>query len=397
MEHIRNLGRQDFLTESVIHMIDDMLVVSKNRPNAEDLWRKQLRIVEIAKRMLQESQEIPSALRSGLNATGKGQPRSFTHPPPGPAPNSAPILPPVLPPGFSPPEAGISDQGLARGVQFSPVYEQSHGHDAPQMVLDETDHRQRHTPDLIEYENESLEFASVHQQTPPGFSQHVSPITPPFSPQEIHPQEVPRQPVADPFVSSMQHNPAALVDRTRNPSQTPQSTYSTYSTPGTGICSSTAWSLGHNQQNRERFRPGVNGNGNPSSCRPVSAAALDTDSLAGNVQLQIAYDPHAMNGYGASSSNYAAAGPSSPTAHFTRQSSGFVAPQLQRPQQYEQPAPPPAPTSPTSDFMLICHVLAWKRKCKLYNSYVSCLSNYNQERLKGRDHVRNSLIHRASF
>lgn len=185
VDRIRSLGRKDFITEKVVGMIDDMLVETNDRPTAESLWRKQGRIIESAKKVLQDSK----------GPSDGTQPRSRTYPVPGP---SDPAMPPVIPPGY--PQNLVVLRPTERS-NLAVVHEHDR-EDGPVNGVLPHDVPRHHSPDIISHENRSSETTPVHEQTSTRTLQNASPLTPMFSPKPLHSKRVVSGGLEDPFTSN---------------------------------------------------------------------------------------------------------------------------------------------------------------------------------------------------
>jgi len=94
---VEELRKTDFITDYVVDMVGDMLVDSDDRRSAQELWRKQVRILNNARKRLNEKRNSLSPGQTVNTNDKSGTPRSQTHP----ASSPSPILPPKLPPGFT--------------------------------------------------------------------------------------------------------------------------------------------------------------------------------------------------------------------------------------------------------------------------------------------------------
>ncbi|KAH6717034.1 hypothetical protein BKA61DRAFT_600947 [Leptodontidium sp. MPI-SDFR-AT-0119] len=381
LTRIRSLRRADFITEKVVDMIGDMLVETKHRPTAENMWRKQRTIIDAAKKNLQESRKPLHASGSDFNSSNRSQARSVTHPVPGPSSNSEPATPPVLPPEYR-------QKGTILGPRGHPVLPAVHEH-GPEYGLmtgaSAYDFPRNHSPDTMDREFGSPETTPVQELPDTGVLQNPSPLTPPFSPKHRHPEGGSTDFGEDPFISPTQHDATALPYRPpRGASNLSNTSTGIDSTPISGIGRSSTGSLGRNDH-RTRFIPGVNGNGSPGTQRPLTTTGLCSETSPENApQRETSHSsgtsrPHSQINGQADVDDHRL-----PTGLPARQ--GTVTQEPQTHQNQESTHRPVLQTA-TSDFVTLGAVLDWKRKCKSDRFYRPFLNRRHQDRLKGRDHV----------
>ncbi|KAK0102819.1 hypothetical protein ONS95_000980 [Cadophora gregata] len=376
LNRIRTLQKADFITEKVVDMIGDMLVETKHRPTAENLWRKQRGIVDAAKKNLRESSKLPHLLGSDSNLNERIQPRSVTHPVPSPSSNSEPRLPPVLPPEHSP---TFLRQGLFvhEGQSGYPSVNESLGYNIPR----------HHSPENIGCESQSLETTPVQGKASVEIFGGNSPLTPPFSPKSHYPlQSSSKGSNEDLFTSSMQQNATALPYRSVEPhGAAPElSNSSAFNIPGSGISPRYSGSLGRNHQHRARYSLGSNMNGSPESQRPLTTIASYSVSSLDYPQRET---PHHSSMTTTTTEVSGHPGVDGATSVLVRPSSTALEHETLQPQ---TPNHRPALQHSTSDYLHLTEVLDSKRRYKSGGAKKSCLNQQRQDRLKGRDHVRTS-------
>ncbi|KAG4434108.1 hypothetical protein IFR05_010417 [Cadophora sp. M221] len=378
LTRIRSHRRADFITEKVVDMIGDMLVETKHRPTAETLWRKQRNIIDAAKKNLQEFRKSQHASGSDLD---RSQARSLTHPVPGPSSNSEPATPPVLPPELRQKGTGLGSRGRPalpavheHGQEYGPVNGAS-GYDFPR----------NHSPDTMDREFGSPETTPVQELTDTVVFQNTSPLTPPFSPKPRCPEGGSTDFGDDPFTSPTQHDATALQYRPlRGASNISNNSTGMYSTPISGIGRSSTGSLGRNDH-RTRFIPGVNGNGSPSTQRPLTTIGLYSEPSPENApQRETSHSSGTSRPQSQTNGEADVDDHRLPTGLPGRQSTVTPEPQIH---QNQESTDRPAIQTTTSDFMSLDDVLDWKRKCKSDRVYRPFLNKRHQDRLKGRDHV----------
>jgi hypothetical protein len=167
---VQQLRKTDFITEAVVHMVNDMLVVADERPTVRGLYRKQIRILAGAKNSLADhKRDVSSSLATSTDE--RTQPRSYTHPATGPSPNLRPKLPPNLPLETAS-KLNLPAQNYVKGDR-----DLGHGHDNPLFFSEDHEFsRLSHEP-IAEHSNGSS--APRQYTTHPNTLHHTFPLTPP--------------------------------------------------------------------------------------------------------------------------------------------------------------------------------------------------------------------------
>jgi hypothetical protein len=411
---IAQLRRIDFITESVVDIVNDMLVVAEDRPKAQGnqgLWRKQLRTLDNAKRRLADHRR--SALSSGLsvNIDERTQPRSQTDPVPGPMPTLPPRLPPNLPPGYKNKFNPLA-QSHAQGDPANTPRNSGHGHDNPSFFLEEESFSRLSLEPTVEYINENT--SPRHHNTPPNTSQHVSPLTPPstqppfFIPNTSQSQD--HEVLERPTHLSWNGPERGLQMGTRGSPPTSDSSSPRYSATSSGLASITG-SLGHNSgrlgHNSSHHPRSNNINGNLDYRRSTSTFDQQINLVASDFDPQ----PNAtssINQQYRNEFNQSASPPNPPSSQPARLSYQYSAPEQFVPQpprpEPQPPRPEPQPSRPepkksrsvqeiaSSGEMSIEEALNWKRDCKSTKTEAIGINKILRALLYGRDHVSKCLL-----
>ncbi|KAL2073991.1 hypothetical protein VTL71DRAFT_7769 [Oculimacula yallundae] len=374
LNRIQSLRRPDFITDAVVHMIQDMLVETKDRPTAETLWRKQGRIVDAAAKKLQEYTLSTQASNSLLYPKQGNQLRAATDPVPGPFSASAPALPLVLPPGYRrKPLLGSPENRLPS------LHEHVLSNTTTNGVLGDSIPR-HHSPDSIGREIGSQNTTPVKVQSSPVLFQGTSPLTPPFSPTHrsvsnhisVHPDK-------DPFLAPLPGTTIASPQYPRSSSPSSARASGIYNTGHLGIGRSESARLGRAGQRTSLINPGAHITENPGRERPSSGNEYQEDAAGRVPRREISH---------ASSSNR----PIAPANGYVEGTHPFMPTSLPIrqdtvPLEHQSLPHRPALAPSSSDFKDLSFVLDWKRECKSTRVYKSCLTQRHQDRLKDRDHV----------